>query len=417
MTATAARRAHPLALRRLRQPDPLRRHPDPSYDGVLALRPGRRAPRSRSRPSATRRPSSHGDLPLVRPLRRDRAGLPCGSGRGHAVTGAEALEPDPAVPGLDRPLPDRVRARVVALTADSLGRLPRRAGAGLADAGGGLRARPPGPAGGQPDRRACSTPTTPSASTWPRPCGPRSPSWPARSTRATPPAAADPVDLAAVAYLLAARRLGRTLVAAAARRPAEDAGAADRRGARGSSTGCAASSSSDREPAGDPRPAPRAARRAQGGERRRCGTSSATPATPRPRGRGGRRRRPDRRRGAGRAEAAAAPAPARRRGAPAARPGRGSSSATWPPSARPSAPSAGRRRPACAAAARHAARGRRRGCAGSWRCPPVDGLARRTPSRRTSPSSGSRDAVRGTARWPRTTRRCSSSCSRCRGRT
>ena len=40
------------------------------------------------------------------------------------MTGAEALAPDPALPGLDRPLPDRVRARVVALTADSLGRMP-----------------------------------------------------------------------------------------------------------------------------------------------------------------------------------------------------------------------------------------------------------------------------------------------------
>ena len=143
----------------------------------------------------------HGDVPLVRTLRRRRAGLPCGSGRVHAVTGAEALEPDPAVPGLDRPLPDRVRARVVALAADSLGRMP-------ADQVPASLARV---AAFAPARRARLA-ATQIASVLATDDGFREhvaadvraqvPDLAGALDAGTPPSAADPVDLAAVAYLI-----------------------------------------------------------------------------------------------------------------------------------------------------------------------------------------------------------------------
>ena len=71
---TDPRRNAPLALRRLRQPDPLRRHAHPAYDGVLALRPGRRA-RGRGGDRA-RRERGVGVVPLVRSRRRDRGHRP-----------------------------------------------------------------------------------------------------------------------------------------------------------------------------------------------------------------------------------------------------------------------------------------------------------------------------------------------------
>src|SRR4051795_4065961 len=109
-----ARCEHPLALRRVRQPDPVRRHPDPPYDGVLALRPGRRAPRG----GVAHRPRGglRGDLPLVWPVRRDPARLPGGSRRVHAVSEADQVEHVGA-------LSETVRARVVAIVAQALGRL------------------------------------------------------------------------------------------------------------------------------------------------------------------------------------------------------------------------------------------------------------------------------------------------------
>src|SRR3954453_10603219 len=105
---------HPLALRRLRQPHPVRPDPHPPYDGVLALRPGG----GPSHRGLQDRPRGRlvGDVPMVRPLRRHRAGLTGGSRRVDAVTDAHQDEPV-------GPLTETVRVRVVAITADALGRL------------------------------------------------------------------------------------------------------------------------------------------------------------------------------------------------------------------------------------------------------------------------------------------------------
>ena len=353
----------------------------------------------------------HGDLPLVRTLRRRRAGLPCGSGRVHAVTGAEALEPDPAVPGLDRPLPDRVRARVVALTADVAGPAAGRPGAGLAGAGWPSFA---------PARRARLA-ATQIASVLAADDDFREhvaadvraqvPDLAGALDAGTPPSAADPVDLAAVAYLIRPDGWAELVAAAGGR----VAGRGHRgRGPPGGPAGRAAPRArSRRSPRASRRPARRhreqvaelkaenadlrhklgdARARARSAETAADAAAAAAAAV---RGRGGR--------GVG---------PARGRAAPAAGPGGGARARPGRRSGAPSAPNAGRRRCARGCCSTRCSRPRR-GCAGSWRCrrsrarPP-------TPSRRTSPSTAAA-RPRGTARWPPTTRRCSSSCSRCRG--
>src|SRR4051794_23379526 len=102
-----------MAVRRLREPDPVRRRAKPAYDGVLALRPGRGA-RDRGH-RAARRGDRVGDLSLVRSHRRDRARRP-GRGRGAGFAGIMTTVPDA--------LPERVRARLIAYAADALGALP-----------------------------------------------------------------------------------------------------------------------------------------------------------------------------------------------------------------------------------------------------------------------------------------------------
>ena len=84
-------RPAPLALRRLRQPHPLRRDPHPADHGVLALRPRRGAPGGGHR--GPRRVRRAGDLPLVRPLRRDRAGRAAPVGRRRARRWADVPGP------------------------------------------------------------------------------------------------------------------------------------------------------------------------------------------------------------------------------------------------------------------------------------------------------------------------------------
>jgi predicted RNA-binding protein with PIN domain len=147
------------------------------------------------------------------------------------VTGAEALEPDPAVPGLDRPLPDRVRARVVALTADSLGRMP-------ADQVPASLARV---ASFAPARRARLA-ATQIASVLAADDGFRElvaadvraqvPDLAGALDAGTAPSAADPVDLAAVAYLIRPDGWAGLVAASGDASLAEDTGAADRQAAR-----------------------------------------------------------------------------------------------------------------------------------------------------------------------------------------
>ena len=147
------------------------------------------------------------------------------------MTGAEALEPDPAVPGLDRPLTDRVRARVVALTADSLGRMP-------ADQVPASLARV---AAFAPARRARLA-ATQIASVLAADDGFREhvaadvraqvPDLAGALDAGTPPSAADPVDLAAVAYLIRPDGWAALVAASGDVSLAEDTGAADRQAAR-----------------------------------------------------------------------------------------------------------------------------------------------------------------------------------------
>ena len=177
-------RARPaLAVRRLRQPDPLRRRAVPAYRGVLARRPRRRR-RGRGHRGA-RRGRRVGDLPLVRAVRRDRGGAPPRVQRpAHAPRPAEpgpamATQPAPDPTAGDdatyadlAALPEAVRTR-------GRGAGGRRAAAGARPAarrtpGGRLRAQPPGPAGRQRHRRRAGRRRAPRAGGRPgrRPPGP-----------------------------------------------------------------------------------------------------------------------------------------------------------------------------------------------------------------------------------------------------
>src|SRR3954452_17912556 len=122
-----ARRAHALALHRVRQPDALRRDADPAYHRVLALRPRRKPPGRGSHDRARGRLGCH--LPLVRPLRRHRARADRRGGPVLAVTAADDVDSgvsEDAGADVELPthLPDPVRSRVADLAADCLGRMP-----------------------------------------------------------------------------------------------------------------------------------------------------------------------------------------------------------------------------------------------------------------------------------------------------
>ena len=188
------------------------------------------------------------------------------------------VEPDPAVPGLDRPLPEPGPGAGGGARRGLAGPDARRPGAGRRWPAS-PRSRPRGGPGWPPARsRACWRPTTASASWSPPTCEPRSPTWPARWTRGRRPSAADPVDLAAVAYLIRPDgwagswpsagdgRWPRTPAPPTVGRPG---------GARPAPP---PGGDGYREPQGEPRPAPRAGGRPSRRRTPTCGTSWGTRA-------------------------------------------------------------------------------------------------------------------------------------------
>ena len=333
-------------------------------------------------------------------VRRRRAGLPGGSGRVHAVTGAEALEPDPAVPaGSDRPASRPGPGAGGGARRGRAGPDAGRPGAGVA----ARASRPSRPRGGPgspaPRSRACSSRRRRlprarrrrRARPGPRPgrragrgdgaAGGR----PGRPGRGRLPAAPDGLG--------GARR----------RRPSDASLAEDAARGRpsGGPAGRAAAGASSRplteEPQGDPRAgtasrsptlkAENADLRHKLGDARARARSAEDAAADAVAGggRGGARRRGRRRR------------PGTRPRCVGCGPAWRSSSATWPPYVAPSAPSAGRRRCARGCCSTRCSTPRR-GCAASWRCRRSRGRPP-TPSRRTSPSTAAARPP-GTARWP-----------------
>ena len=146
--------------------------------GGVSIRSRRRAPTTRT---------FGGDLPVVREVGRHRGRVPRGSGHVGIVTEAEQCRAGLAGSRLDgsrrarRAVSRRVRARVVALASDALGRMSAdvvpttlKRGAAFARHGGRRwpGARSP----------ASSRPTTASASRWPPTSGNRCRTWPRRWT-------------------------------------------------------------------------------------------------------------------------------------------------------------------------------------------------------------------------------------------
>ena len=405
-----ARREHPLALRGLRQPDPVRRHPHPPYDGVLALRPRRGAPRSRidhaTRRTSPRSPAAGADAPtpieLVSRAEADAADAVTEAERtgpdARRAAAAAAARPGPGPgggPGRRRAGPaaaDHVPASLARVAAFAPARRARLAGSQIASV---LEADDGVP---RPGRRARARPGA----------RPRR-----RGRPGVAPAAADPVDLAAVAYLLRPDGLGRTRGRRRASRCAGDAGAGDA-GRPRSWTGSAPAR--DARPRASRRPAPGTASRSPS-SRRRTPTlrhKLGDARTPRPRGRGGRRGRRD----GGRRRCGPAPrraATARRRGAPAARPRGGARARPGrrpPDASAPSGATATLRARLLLDTLLETAQGLRRELA----LPAVEGSPADAVEAHVAEQGSRARSGHGLARPP-TTRRCSSSCSRCRGRT
>ena len=389
MAVMPARREHPLALRRLREPHPLRRDQDPSYDGVLALRPGGRAPGRgvRHRPRGRRQR----DLPLVRSLRRasssslerkrtrrrrERGGRRGRRGRAGRCDGRPRRGELPA-------LPEPVRTRVVALASDTLGQLrPGRPAGGAASAGlVHAQARRARLAGTQiaaalerdDDFRGLVALDVRH----------RQPDLAGALDSGDVPPAADPVEVAALGYLLRPTGLGRP-----------------RRGGRGTTGGAERISADSRQVSDQAERLRQQARRARPrSSRRHVGGTASRLAELKLENRGLRHKLGDARQRARSAEDAAARAVTEaedavreassshggaRSGDPAGC-GRAwrTSSATSPPRVGSGAASAART--PCARGCSSTPFSRPcRACVASWRCRPSRGR-RPTPLRRTSP--------------------------------
>ena len=364
---------------RLRQPDPLRRRRT-AYDGVLALRPGRRAPRRGHRVrdgASSRSPAAGADGPTRSSSSRHEAG---------AVTTRLALS---------GPVRTRSRARRTVLAADGARRLPPSPRA----SGRRLRARPPGPARGTRDRDGARRDDE-----FRERVGAQVAARPRRRRD-------DPVDVAARAWLTAAEGWDGRGREAVVRRPAR---ARERpRAGRGASwSGCArrlARRRAGRASSGAPQHAPRSTSYKAENATLRRKLGEARTAERAARAAPGRRGRPDgdertRRRGsaaaaqdkelrrlrAQRRAAARRSARRARRDGPR-RPRRGDASGPGCCSTRSSTPP-----PGCAASSRCRAVDRRPGRPGRGRAADDAAPAPRQPARRPA------------------TRRCSSSTSRCR---
>ena len=243
-----ARCQHPLAVRWLRQPHPLRRDPHPAYDGVLALRPRRRAPVEETKTarevveSVTCRWCGRSDaIELVSRAEADAAT------RDRRRASRRPGPPDVGG-GSSARCRSRRATRVVALAAGRAGQMPADHLPAVAEAGRRPSRRPRRArlAGSQIASVLEADET--SASGWRRQVrGRRAGAGRGRCEAGTPPAAADPVELRRGRLPAASRRAGRRWsrgrpVPRDAERARPPAGRS-----RSRSSGCAASSTTPTE--------------------------------------------------------------------------------------------------------------------------------------------------------------------------